>query len=166
MKKIAIYVDAQHLWHAARRYGQTVGIHTSRADYEALLGVLIEAAKKRTGDSELEIVRQDVYSVSRNRALRFSQALGRLGYDVHDHILKSSTDSWDWDTQITADAIRDAPLVDLVIVVSGDGDLSPAVQAVRETGTDAVAVGFPGSTSSRFDEPILLDDRVLYSTPT
>ena len=161
MKKLALYVDAQNLWHAARNYGNVVGVPNARADYEALLVAVIKFAKTRLG-TDVEIVRQVCYSVSRKRALRFSQALGRLGYDVRDHILKSETDAFDWDTQIAADAIRDAPLVDLVIIVSGDGDLAPVLQAVREQGTDAVGAGFPDSTSSRFEDPLVLTPNVLY----
>ena len=164
MNKIAIYVDGQHLWHAARRYGMTLGISRGRPDYEGILVEAINLAKEVLGVADVEIVRQYVYSVSRSRARGFEQALARLGYEVFNHIMKSETDAWDWDTQIAVDAVRDAICVDLVIVVSGDGDMAPLLKAVEEQGTRAIAMGFPGSSSSRFSDLRQLDERAIYET--
>jgi uncharacterized LabA/DUF88 family protein len=111
-------------------------LRQARPDYEAILVEAIRLAKARMESGDVEIVRQIVYSISRKRALGFEQVLSRLGYEVRNVILKSRTDSFDWDTQLAVDAVRDAVLVDLVIIVSGDGDVAPILQAVREQGAD------------------------------
>lgn len=163
MKKVAIYVDGQNLWHVARHYGRRHGAMNAKVDYEKLIGEMMDLAQTEFGVPEFEVVRQIAYCVSRKRALRFSTALSHLGYEVKDHILRSDTDDFDWDTEITRDALRDAPMVDLVIIVSGDGDLTPALEGSIAQGTEAIGVGFEGFTSTRFNRVHHLDSNVLYN---
>lgn len=167
--KLALYVDGQNLWNAAKNYGRDEGIDYAKPDYEAILVECVKIAKqwaaKNNFGGEIDIVRQALYSVSRERALGFENALSRFGYAVHNHILRSETDNWDWDTQIAVDVVKDLSdedrKPDLVIIASGDGDLAPVLEACN--GTAAIAVGFPGSTSERFAEVHLLGRNALYT---
>lgn len=166
--KLALYVDGQNLWNAAKSFGRDQGLDFAKPDYETILVECIkiakEWAKKNNVSVDVEIVRQSLYSVSRERALGFENALSRFGYTVHNHILRSETDNWDWDTQIAVDVVHDIRELkpDLVIVASGDGDLAPVLTAVNGS-CASIAVGFPGSTSDRFQEVCLLGKNALYT---
>ena len=55
----------------------------------------------------------------------------------------------DWDVAIAIDAITLSKLVDVVIIVSGDGDYEPLVEYLKFNGLVVEVAGFGHSTSAR-----------------
>ena len=58
----------------------------------------------------------------------------------------------DWDVAIAIDAITLSKLVDVVVLVSGDGDYEPLVDFLKFNGTIVEVAGFKRSTSSKLIE--------------
>ena len=67
----------------------------------------------------------------------------------------------DWDVGIVIDAIRLAPSVDALVIVSGDGDFIALVEYLKNQGKRVEVIAFGRSASSRLrdiaDEFIDLD---------
>lgn len=170
MSTISIYVDAQHLYHAARSAGDALGLHYAKPDYENILVEALKAGGAELGCEwqTLDVVRQRIYSASRNRTNAFGNALERLGYDVQSYILRSDTDNFDWDTKIACDVMTDLLDVNdhlnhVAVIVSGDGDFAPVLEASRSAfGVRGLAMGYEGSMSSRFDRVVPLTGGTLY----
>ena len=59
----------------------------------------------------------------------------------------------DWDVGLAVDAIRLAPSLDAVVLVSGDGDYLPLVEYLQKSsGKQVEVVAFSETTSSRLIE--------------
>lgn len=185
---VAVYVDSQHLWFAARSFAHGQGYFNGRLDYEALLGTILNNVRRRNPDKVIRFVRQRIYVTTQSRALGFISALENFGYQVREHILRSREDSFDWDAQIVVDMFSDNPdrcncnrcdgsglergawdgsppacnrcgdTADVVVLVSGDADFVPLSQAFP----DMLTFGFPNSTSPKLPNVTYLDKSVIY----
>jgi len=61
----------------------------------------------------------------------------------------------DWDVGIAVDAIKMAKSLDVIILVSGDGDYIPVVEYVQNTtGCRVEVIAFKESTSSKLIEKV------------
>ena len=59
----------------------------------------------------------------------------------------------DWDVGIAVDAMKMAPKLDAIVIVSGDGDLVPLVEYLQSTsGVQVEVVSFEKSTSLKLKE--------------
>jgi uncharacterized protein (TIGR00288 family) len=58
----------------------------------------------------------------------------------------------DWDVGIAMDAIRMAPLYDVMVLVSGDGDFVPMIEYLKNQGRQVEVMAFSRSTSGRLKE--------------
>lgn len=197
--KIGVYVDGQHLYHAAKVAGQKFGLANARPDYDAVITRALRESGEILGVDwrEIDVATQTIYSTSKNRTLAFDRTLERFGYTVKGYILKSDTDSFDWDVRIACDVLRDVlkPRVealdeivdaiasdeanvgkrveeivrdrtisslDLVVLITGDGDFAHLVDDLEELGVRTLVLGFPGSTSSKFAGSRWLGEGELY----
>lgn len=114
MKKIAIFVDVQNIYYTTRQvYGRQFNYHKLWQNISA----------------QGEIVSAMAYAIDRGDAgqIKFQNALRSIGFDVKlkPYIQRSDGSAkGDWDVGITIDVLEQAPLVDCVILLSGDGDFS------------------------------------------
>ncbi len=60
----------------------------------------------------------------------------------------------DWDVGIAMDIIELAPKLDVVVLVSGDGDFVPLLQHAKSTGCKVEAAAFGRSASSKLKEVV------------
>lgn len=172
----SLYVDAQHLYHAARAAGRELGRPHAKPDYDGILTHAAKGVGRVAGIDwrQVEFVERRIYTVSRNRAKAFEHALGRIGYSVQSYLLRSDSDAFDWDVQIAVDAMHDTsgwldaqgPCDDakhVVVVVSGDGDFVPLMERLESyEGVSTIALGFEGRTSTRFPRAASLPEACLY----
>jgi uncharacterized LabA/DUF88 family protein len=124
-------------------------LHQSKVDYGRLL-------KDLTGDRQL--VRAIAYIVQKPEVNQsgFHEALSRFGYDLKIKELKitqrndgsgSTVAKGSWDVGLTIDVMMMAPKLDTVILVTGDGEYLPLVEAVKVLGCRVELVSFERSTS-------------------
>ncbi|HSH57660.1 MAG TPA: NYN domain-containing protein [Halomonas sp.] len=122
MERLAIFVDVQNVYYTSR---QAFGRHF---DYNAFW------ARFAAGH---EVVVANAYAVERGdpRQRRFQAILRAIGFSVKLKPFIQRRDGsakGDWDVGITLDAMEAGPLVDHVVLVSGDGDFDLLVSRLRD----------------------------------
>ena len=157
MKKIAVFVDVQNIYYTCRQaYGR-------QFDYQALLN--------RVGKGG-EIVTATAYAIDRGdeKQRKFQNALKKMGFTVKLKPFIQRNDGsakGDWDVGIAIDVLDGAPDVDVVVVLSGDGDFDLLLKKIRDDyRVRAEVYGVPDLTANalidaaslyhRIDETLLL----------
>jgi len=142
-QRIGIFIDVQNMFYSAKL------LHQSKVDYGRLL-------REITGTRQL--VRAIAYIVQKPDVNQtgFHEALSRFGYELKIKELKVRPDSdgrggttakGSWDIGLTIDALMMAPKLDTVILVTGDGDFVPLVDALKVHGCRVEVVSFERSTA-------------------
>lgn len=138
MKRIGVFVDVQNIYYTTREaYGR-------QFDYRSLWRTLSE-----TG----EIVVAKAYATDRGDSgqLRFQNALRQIGFTVmlKPFIQRSDGSAkGDWDVGITIDVLEAAPELDLVVLLSGDGDFDLLLRKIAaEHKLTTQVYGVPGLTA-------------------
>jgi uncharacterized LabA/DUF88 family protein len=155
--KIAVFVDVQNIYYTTRdAYGR-------QFNYRQLWQQISEQG---------DIVLANAYAIQRNddQQHKFQKALKHIGFDVKlkPYIQRSDGSAkGDWDVGITIDIMEVAKDVDLVILLSGDGDFDLLLDKVRDGyGVATEVYGVPALTATslinaagryhRIDEGFLL----------
>jgi uncharacterized LabA/DUF88 family protein len=136
--RVAVLVDVQNVFYAARDQ------FNGKLDFAKLL-------KKAVGRRAL--VRAVAYCVTcpGTDPDKFHSSLKMHGYEIKERMLKIISEGvtkGDWDVGITIDAINIAKDVDVVIIVSGDGDFVDLVEYLKTTGKRVEAMCFHGATAN------------------
>jgi uncharacterized LabA/DUF88 family protein len=99
-----------------------------------------------------QIVRAIVYHVEVDavKEAGFIHRVQKMGYEVKTKKLKTYSNGKkkaDWDVGIAMDAVSLADKVDVVCIVSGDGDYVPLVQYLKSRGVKVEIMAFESCTS-------------------
>jgi len=81
--------------------------------------------------------------------------LGQRGFEVREKELQTflgGAKKGDWDVGICMDAVRMMPKIDVMILVSGDGDYQDLLDYARSQGVRTEVVAFGKTTSHRLLE--------------
>jgi uncharacterized LabA/DUF88 family protein len=139
-QRIGVLVDIQNLYYSAKV------IYKKKVDFGNIL-------KSAVGDRKL--IRAIAYGIKTLEGLeeKFFEALEKHGYDVKTkdlQIFPGGAKKGDWDVGITVDAIKMAKTLDVIVLVSGDGDYIPLVEYIQTTTSCRVElIAFEESTSSK-----------------
>ena len=122
MKKIAIFADVQNIYYTTRQ------AFRRQFNYRALWQLV-----KERGD----IVNAYAYAIESHdvKQINFQQILREIGFKVKLKPFIQREDGsakGDWDVGIALDVIEQAPLVDEIILLSGDGDFDILLQRANE----------------------------------
>lgn len=141
-QRVAVLIDVQNFYHSAKNlYGKRVNFKK----------ILEEAVSNR------QLVRCFAYVVKTEtkEEKTFFDALENLGIEIRVKDLQvfyGGAKKADWDVGIAIDAVRLANLVDVIILMSGDGDFVPLVEHLKNTGVQIEVVAFSKSASSKLQE--------------
>jgi len=142
-QRVGIFIDTQNLYHTAKNlYGSRVNFGQIVKD--ALAGrALIRATAY-------------VITTESGEEKAFFDALTKVGIETKTkdlQIFAGGNKKADWDVGLAIDAVKLAPKLDAVIIVSGDGDFIPLVQYLQTNeGCQVEVVSFGKSTSARLIE--------------
>jgi len=141
-QRVGIFIDTQNLYHSARN------LYKARVNFGAVLKEAVAGRK---------LVRAVAYVISTEAGdeKNFFEALEKLGIETKTkdlQIFHSGTKKGDWDVGLTVDAIKMAPRLDAVVIISGDGDYIPLVEYLQTMGVQVEVVSFGKSTSSALRE--------------
>jgi len=130
MKRIAVFVDVQNIYYTTKQaFDRSFDYRKFWQDLEFM------------GD----IVLANAYAIASNNdgQQRFQSALRAIGFDVKlkPYIQRrDGSAKGDWDVGITIDVIDAAPAVDVVVLLSGDGDFSLLLDKISRDGGVATHV--------------------------
>ncbi|MCD6087355.1 MAG: NYN domain-containing protein [Candidatus Hydrothermae bacterium] len=135
--RVGIFVDVQNMFYSAKEY------FGGKVDFEKLLA---QAVRDRT------LVVAFAYLITSEEVDQsgFISVLEHLGFNVKAKPLKRRPDGsarGDWDMGIAIDSILFAPKLDVVVLVSGDGDFTELVRVLQAQGTTVEVMSFPQNTS-------------------
>src|SRR3989344_506814 len=137
--RVGVFVDVQNMYHSAKNlYGASV-------NFKELLRIAV---------ANRELVRAVAYVVKSDteEEKAFFDALEKAGFElkIKDlQIFPGGMKKGDWDVGLAIDAIGMSKQLDVVVIVSGDGDFEPLISYLKHGGLIVETVGFRRSTSSK-----------------
>lgn len=144
-QRVAILIDVQNMYHSAKN------LFNARVNFESIV---------KEGTSDRKLVRAIAYVVKSGDSedeKAFFKALKKLGIErkMKDlQVFHGGAKKADWDVGITLDAVNLASSVDVIVLVSGDGDFTPLVQHLKYRGKIVEAMAFKKSASSDLQEEV------------
>ncbi len=141
-QRVGIFIDTQNLYHTAKN------LYHARVNFGQIVK---DALGGRT------LVRALAYLVTTEggEEKAFLEALGKMGIEIRSkelQVFSSGAKKADWDVGLAVDAIQMAPKIDVVIIVSGDGDFIPLVEHLQSLGCQVEVVSFGKSSSAKLKE--------------
>lgn len=142
-QRVGVFIDVQNLYYSAKH------LHGKKVNFGNIVKHAVSGRK---------LIRAIAYVVRTESQDEqpFFEALYNLGIETREkdlQIFNSGTKKADWDVGLTVDAIRLAPSLDAVVILSGDGDYLPLVDYLQKSsGKQVEVVAFGETTSSRLIE--------------
>jgi len=142
-QRIGVFVDAQNMYHSARN------LYRSRVNFKEVLNMAV---------SERILIRAITYVIrtESGEEKMFFEAMEKLGFEVKEkdlQVFAGGVKKADWDVGLAVDTIKLADKLDVIVIVSGDGDYEPLVEYLKiNKGCRVEIVAFGESTSSKLVE--------------
>lgn len=143
-QRVGVFIDVQNIYHSVKN------LYGTRVNFEVLLKAVV---------LERPLVRAVAYVAKSETAVgedSFFEALRKTGLELRSKDLQVYADGMkkaDWDVGMAVDAIRMANFLDVIILVTGDGDFIPLVEYLKwGMGRQVEVAGFEKTTSSRLRE--------------
>ena len=158
-QRVGIFIDVQNLYHSAKN------LYRGRVNYEELIKhltgnrQLIRAmayVAKSEGIVDIPATRTGEGSAEASAESSFFEALEKAGLELRMKDLQvwaDGTKKADWDVGMAVDAIRMSSSLDVIILVTGDGDFLPLIDYLKWGAGKLVEVSaFRRSASSKLVE--------------
>ena len=142
-QRVGVLVDVSNMYHSAKN------LYKKRVNFKEILKDAVAGRK---------LIRATAYVIKTETEEEsyFFEALSQQGFEVRMkdlQIFAGGAKKADWDVGITVDAIKLAPKLDVVILVTGDGDYVPLVNYLQNTtGCLVEIMAFRQTASSRLIE--------------
>lgn len=137
-QRVGVFVDVQNMYYSAR------ALYDQRVDFGQILE---EAAGGR------QLVRAIAYVIQADKSQEdtFFDALEERGFELRKKDLlefSGGNKKGDWDVGLAIDVVTMVDKLDVVVIVSGDGDFAPLLRYVKMRGARAEVMSFGSSLSS------------------
>ncbi|HEY1074557.1 MAG TPA: NYN domain-containing protein [Patescibacteria group bacterium] len=142
-QRVAVFVDVQNLYHSAKN------LYSANVNFSQIL-------QDAVGNRQL--VRAIAYVVRAEgpKEQAFFDALEKAGFELKVKDIQTfagGAKKADWDVGMAIDALTIAKHVDVVILMTGDGDFTPLISYLQNSEGNLVEVAaFGRSSSSRLVE--------------
>lgn len=142
-QRVGVLVDVSNMYHSAKN------LYNKKVNFRELLKAAI---------AERKLIRATAYAIKTEseEEMPFFEALSKQGFEVKMKDLQVFTGGakkGDWDVGIAMDAIRLGDKLDVIVLVSGDGDFLPLVSYLQNNkGCLVEIIGFRQTTSSALIE--------------
>ena len=156
-QRVGILVDVSNMYHSAKN------LYKKRVNFKEVLKTAVGGRK---------LIRAIAYVVrtETEEETPFFEALSQQGFEVKMkdlQIFAGGAKKADWDVGITIDAVKLGEKLDVVVLVTGDGDYLPLVSYLQNTkGCLVEVMAFRQTASSRLmedaDDFINLSDNNKY----
>lgn len=141
-QRVGVFIDVQNLYYSAKNLFQ------AKVDFSKVL-------KEAVGPRKLIRAFAYVIQAQLPEEKKFFTALDSQGFEVKMKDLQvfvTGDKKGDWDVGLTIDMIKVAPQLDVIVLVTGDGDYVPAIEYLQYHGTQVEVIAFAETTSSRLRE--------------
>lgn len=142
-QRVGVLVDVSNMYHSAKN------LFKKRVNFKEILKEAVAGRK---------LIRATTYVIrtESEEGNAFFEALSQQGFEVKMkdlQIFAGGTKKADWDVGISVDAIKLAEKLDVVILVTGDGDYVPLVNYLQNTkGCLVEVMAFRQTASSKLIE--------------
>lgn len=137
-QRVGVFVDISNMYHSAKN------LYKKRVNFDYLLKEAVASRK---------LIRAIAYGVhtETEEEIHFFEALTKQGFEVNVKDLQIFSDGAkkaDWDVGLAIDAIKLSDKLDVIILVTGDGDYVPLVTYLQNNRGCLVEVMAFGQTAS------------------
>jgi len=137
-QRVGIFIDAQNLYHSGKN------LYHARVNFGAIVK---DALANRV------LIRAIAYVITTETGEEkgFFEALEKMGIETKTknlQVFSGGAKKADWDVGLAVDAIKMAPKLDTIIIISGDGDFVPLVEYLKMNEGCQVEVASFGKSSS------------------
>ncbi len=141
-QRIALFVDVQNMYYSAKN------LYNKKVNFGEIMKQAV---------SNRHLIRAVAYVIKADvePEAAFFEALQKQGYEVRAKDLQvffGGAKKGDWDVGIAMDVMRIAPKVDVIVLVSGDGDFKDLIEHVKSLGCRAEVMAFKKTASSKLIE--------------
>ncbi|PIT93200.1 MAG: hypothetical protein COU06_01120 [Candidatus Harrisonbacteria bacterium CG10_big_fil_rev_8_21_14_0_10_38_8] len=153
-QRVGIFIDVQNLYHSAKN------LYGSRVNYQELISSVM---------GERKLIRALAYVVKTEDVLEdipkakgvksessFFDALKTAGLELRSkdiQLFPDGSKKADWDVGMAIDAVRMASSLDVIILVTGDGDFVPLVEYLKwGKGVEVEVAGFSRTSNATLKE--------------
>ncbi len=142
-QRVGIFVDVSNMYHSAKN------LYKKRVDFKEILKEAVAGRK---------LIRAIAYAIKTEteEETPFFEALSKQGFEVKMkdlQIFAGGAKKADWDVGITVDAIKMSDKLDVIVLVTGDGDYIPLVNYLQNTkGCLVEIMAFHQTASSKLIE--------------
>ncbi len=142
-QRVGVLVDVSNMYHSAKN------LYKKRVNFREIL-------KEAVGGRKLIRATAYVIKTEAEEGIHFFEALSQQGFEVKMkdlQIFAGGAKKADWDVGITVDAIKLSEKLDVIILVTGDGDYIPLVNYLQNTkGCLVEVMAFRKTASSKLIE--------------
>lgn len=142
-QRVSVFVDAGNMYHSAKN------LYDANVNFQQILEVAVAGRK---------LVRAVAYVIKSNASDEqgFFDALSKQGFEIKMkdlQVFPGGMKKGDWDIGLAIDAIKMADKLDVVVLVTGDGDFVPLVKYLQENkGCLVEVIAFGDTTSGKLRE--------------
>lgn len=138
-QRVGVLVDVSNMYHSAKN------LYNKKVNFKEVLKASV---------ADRKLIRATAYAIRTESEDEnpFFEALSQQGFEVKMkdlQIFAGGAKKADWDVGIAMDAIKLGDKLDVIVIVSGDGDYIPLVSYLQNTkGCIVEIAGFRQTTSS------------------
>lgn len=144
-QRVGVLVDIQNMYYTGKV------LYKKKVNFKNILNEAVSGRK---------LIRAIAYGVKTEEGLeeKFFEALEGHGFEVKTkdlQIFAGGAKKADWDVGIAVDAIKLSKSLDVIVLVSGDGDYIPMIEFIKNTtGCRVEAIAFKKSTSAKLIDAV------------
>jgi uncharacterized LabA/DUF88 family protein len=142
-QRVGVLVDIQNMYYSAKV------LYKKKVNFKEVLKTAVASRK---------LIRAIAYGIKTIEGLEknFFDALQKSGFEIKTkdlQIFPGGAKKGDWDVGLAVDAIKLAEHLDVVVLVTGDGDFIPLVEYLQNTkGCRVEVIAFSESASGKLAE--------------
>jgi uncharacterized LabA/DUF88 family protein len=138
-QRVAVFVDVQNMYYSAKN------LYSAKVDFGKVL---------KEGVGQRRLVRAFAYVIRAEVGAEkeFFTALEQRGFEVRSkelQIFYGGAKKGDWDVGLCMDVVRMLPKIDVLVLVSGDGDYTDLLDYARSQGVKSEVIAFSQTASKK-----------------
>ncbi len=141
-QRVGVFIDVQNMYYSGRN------LYNAKVNFGAIL-------EQATSDRKLIRAIAYVIKAEAPEEAKFFEALSNQGFELKMKDLQifwGGVKKGDWDVGLSIDAISLSAKLDVVVLVTGDGDYVPLVEYLKFLGQRVEVVAFEQTTSGKLIE--------------